>query len=395
MNKMSKFITELQKRNLIFDATSTIDELHELFDETKNSVKFYIGFDPTADSLHVGSLQQLIIMSLAKEFGHQPIVLIGGATASIGDPSFKDTMRPMMTKDIIKSNFDAIKSQVSGILNGIKIVDNLEWTQNINLLDFLRDFGKHFSVNRMLSFSSVKDRLNRDNSGLSVLEFSYSMLQAFDFFHLNETMNVTVQMGGSDQFSNIIQGIDLVHKINGKKVVGITNPLVLKSDGTKMGKTASGAIWLDKNKTSVFDFFQFWRNIDDNEVVELSKRFLGIDADINKINDAKKHLALEMVKFVHGNTERDNLEDQLKKGTASTDIKVSINEVDTIFDVVMKSGLFSSKGEVRRMIKNNERIMVNNSKIDENFLNKNDIKIGDVFLIEKGKKSKVKVNISE
>ena len=291
--------------------------------------------------------------------------------------------------------FDAITKQVSGILNGIEIVDNLEWTQNINLLDFLRDFGKHFSVNRMLSFSSVKDRLNRDNTGLSVLEFSYSMLQAFDFFHLNENMNVTVQMGGSDQFSNIIQGIDLVHKINGKKVVGITNPLVLKSDGTKMGKTASGAIWLDKNKTSVFDFFQFWRNIDDNEVVELTKRFLGIDVDVNKINDAKKHLALEMVKFVHGNTERNNLEDQLKKGTASTDIVLSINEVDTIFDVVMKSGLFSSKGEVRRMIKNNERIMINNSKIDENFLNKNDIKIGDMFLIEKGKKSKVKVNISE
>ena len=390
----SLFIDELQKRNLIFDTTASIDELHQLFDESKNSVKFYIGFDPTADSLHVGSLQQLIIMNLAKKFGHEPIALIGGATASIGDPSFKDSMRPVISKDTIEINQNSISSQIKSIVD-IDVVNNIEWTRDINFLDFLRDFGKHFSVNKMLSFSSVKDRLSREDCGLSVLEFSYSMLQAFDFFHLNEQHNVVVQMGGADQWSNIIQGIDLVHKINGKKVVGITNPLVLKSDGTKMGKTVSGAVWLNKQKTSVFDFFQFWRNIDDAELPVLMKRFLGMDVDLDHINESKKLFALEMVEFVHGKEEKDNLEKSLSLGKAATTMSLSIKDANTIFDVVMLSGLFSSKSEVRRMIKNKERLLVNNVKIEDETLIQDIINVNDVFLIEKGKKSKVNITIEE
>lgn len=389
----SKFISELQNRGLIFDHTVDITSLHEIFDEKNHSVKFYIGFDPTADSLHVGSLQQLIIMSLAKQFGHQPIALVGGATASIGDPSFKDTMRPIMSKEIISNNTNSITSQIANILGDITIVNNLNWTSDINLLDFLRDFGKHFSVNRMLSFSSVKDRLERENQGLSILEFSYSMLQAFDFFHLNDKFDVTVQMGGSDQFSNIIQGIDLVHKINGKKVIGITNPLVLKPDGTKMGKTTSGAVWLDKNKTSVFDFFQFWRNIDDNETVELTKRFLGKEIFIDEnINQNKENLALSMIEFVHGKEEKNTLEKSLKNGTASKVIDGSNSSISTVFDAIMFSNLFSSKSEVRRMIRNKETIIVNGVKIlTEDELSK-EISEKEIA-IQKGKKHKVSINL--
>ena len=388
----SSFITELENRGLIFDHTLPLDELHDMFDETKNSVSFYIGFDPTADSLHVGSLQQLIIMDIAKKHGHNPIVLLGGATASIGDPSFKDSMRPIMTTNKISENTGFISTQVNNIIPSVQVVNNLGWTQNMNLLDFLRDFGKHFSVNKMLSSSAVKDRLSREDSGLSFLEFSYSLLQGFDFLKLNERQNVTVQMGGSDQFFNILQGVDLVHKVTGKKVVGITNPLVLKYDDTKMGKTVNGAVWLDKDKTSVFDFFQFWRNIDDIETVELSKRFLGLEVKAtDDINQVKKHLALSMVEFVHGISEKELLIEDLSKGTASKKILVNRSDVNNIFDVVMLSGLFSSKGEVRRMIKNKENLVVNDVKIeDENLLNIEPNNSSE-FFIQKGKKQKVSI----
>lgn len=389
---MSSFITELEERNLIDNSTVSIDELHSHFDEEKGSVKFYIGFDPTADSLHVGSLQQLVIMDIAKKHGHSPIVLIGGATASIGDPSFRNDMRPIMTKETINDNAAKITSLVTDILGDINVVNNLDWTKDINLLDFLRDFGSLFSVNKMLSFSSVKDRMEREGSGLSVLEFSYSMLQAFDFFHLNEHNGVTVQMGGSDQWANIIQGVELTRKKNSNTVIGITNPLVLKSDGTKMGKTSNGAIWLDKNKTSVFDFFQFWRNLDDSETVILSKRFLNID-HTGDINDLKFKLAISMVEFVHGNVERDNLEKELKSGKASTKKIVSFVENMTVMDVLLSCGLFKSKSEIRRMIKHKEVIMIDGNLItDENSLLFK-VAIEDTFFIEKGKKSKVLMEV--
>lgn len=387
----SGFITELNKRGLLFDHTVSVEELHDMFDETKNSVSFYIGFDPTANSLHVGSLQQLIIMDIAKKFGHNPVVLLGGATASIGDPSFKDSMRPIMTTNKIMENTSFIKNQVNGIIPDICIVNNLGWTQNMNLLDFLRDYGKHFSVNKMLSSSAVKDRLSREDSGLTFLEFSYSLLQGFDFLKLNERMNVTVQMGGSDQFFNILQGVDLVHKVSSKKVVGITNPLVLKSDGTKMGKTASGAVWLDKDKTSVFDFFQFWRNIDDIETVELAKRFLGITVKpTDDINHVKKHLALSMVEFVHGIFEKENLIEELQNGNAAKKVFINKSEINTIFDIVILTGLFSSKGEVRRMIKNKENLVINDVKIDDEKLLTIEPSNNE-FFIQKGKKHKVSV----
>lgn len=391
--KTSKFIEELDKRGLLLDHTVDLESLHEHFADAKNGVSFYIGFDPTADSLHVGSLQQLIIMDLAKKFGHNPIVLLGGATASIGDPSFKDSMRPIMNTETIIHNTSKLKEQVNTMIPSIDIVNNLGWTQNLNLLDFLRDFGKHFSVNKMLASSAVKDRLEREDCGLTVLEFSYSLLQGLDFLKLNEKLDVTVQMGGSDQKFNILQGIDLVHKVKGKKVIGITNPLVLKSDGTKMGKTASGAVWLDKTKTSVFDFFQFWRNIDDQETVELSKRFLGlVIKPTDDINHAKHNLAMKMVEFVHGTDEKTILENELTSGKASTKIITSRDNVITLIDLLFVSNVFTSKSEIRRMVSNKENLSVNGKKIIfEEQLKKHIDSETNEFFIEKGKKTKVTV----
>lgn len=392
---MSKFISELSRRGLIQDCTVSLDELHNHFGDDSVPVKFYIGFDPTADSLHVGSLQQLVIMDLARFYGHTPICLMGGSTASIGDPSFRNDMRPMMTDASISKNIESLMKQVGFILDPAHFVNNIDWTRNINILDFLREFGPHFSVNKMLSFSSVKDRLGREGSGLSVLEFSYSMLQAMDFLHLNRVHNVTVQIGGSDQWSNIIQGVELVHKVDKKKVIGITTPLLLKSDGTKMGKTATGAIWLDKEKTSVFDFFQFWRNLSDSEMQTIALRFMGINlSDIGiDINELKNKVSLDLVRFVHGADEHDNLVKNLNNNNAGNELSVPKSEVNTIFDVLLKCGLFSSKSEIRRMIKYNENMVINGNKIiSEEMININ-VESGEIFDITKGRKSRVFVKI--
>ena len=307
---LNKLFSEFTDRGYLFQCTNN-DQVKNLINTKK--IRFYIGFDCTAKSLHVGSLIQIMCLRLLQKYGHTPVVLLGGGTTLIGDPSGKDESRKILSSKEINKNITSIKKVFQKFLkskgkNKVIFVNNKNWLSNLNYIDFLRKYGKYFTINKMLTFDSVKNRLDREQS-LSFLEFNYMIFQAYDFLILNEKQKVELQIGGSDQWGNIVNGVDLVKKVNNKEVYGLTTPLILNSSGLKMGKTSEGAVWLDKNLLSSYDYWQFWRNTDDKDVIRYLKLFTELDLEKIKdyedlsgsdINQAKILLADEATKLLHG-----------------------------------------------------------------------------------------------
>ncbi|MGN0113998.1 MAG: tyrosine--tRNA ligase [Acutalibacteraceae bacterium] len=359
---------ELKARGMIAQCTDE-EKVRDLLNNGK--IKFYIGFDPTADSLHVGHFVQIMVMSHMQRAGHTPIALFGGGTGMIGDPSGKTDMRKMLTKETISHNIDCFKQQMSRLIDfsdGKAImVNNGDWLLNLNYIDFLREIGVHFSVNRMLSFECYKQRLER---GLSFFELNYMLMQSYDFLRLNRDYDCIMELGGDDQWSNIIGGVELCRKCDNKEVYGLTFSLLLTSEGKKMGKTEGGAVWLDPAKTSPYDFFQYWRNVADADVIKCMKMltFMPLD-EIAKyevlqgaeLNAAKEKLAYEVTALIHGKDEADKALAAAKAlftgGVGGGNMPETAFSADdltdggiNILDAMQKAGLIPSKGEGRRLI---------------------------------------------
>ncbi len=384
MNFKSGFLHEINERGFIYQHID-VEALDRLM--SKNKISGYIGFDITSDSLHVGSLIQLMLLHWLDFYDHQSIALIGGGTTLIGDPSGKDQTRKILSKKEIDSNISNIEltfSRFINLKNNSLIINNYDWLSNLNYIDFLREFGSRITLNKMLTFDSVKSRLDREQP-LTILEFNYMLLQAYDFYYLNKNHNCILQMGGSDQWGNILSGVDLIRKINKNEAFGITSPLITNSDGSKMGKTADGAVWLNKEKISSLDFFQFWRNVNDRDVSRFLYLFTKLPLDEIKklsalknqeINEAKKILAYEVTKIVRG-TEDANEALEIADNTFNSKIidqrlpNISHNISDiknnnfTILDAIEKLKLVNSRSEVKRLIKSdgikvNDKLYKNN-----------------------------------
>ena len=366
------FLQEMQDRGFLNQCTD-LDKLGEICN--KKSISGYIGFDCTANSLHVGSLLQIMILKLMQKYGHRPIVLLGGGTTLIGDPSGKDSTRKILEQSKIKKNIKSIKKVFNKILDTSNkntspvFVDNADWLTKLNYIQFLRDIGSHFTINKMLTFDSVKLRLDREQS-LSYMEFNYMILQAYDFYQLFKNNNCILQIGGSDQWGNIVNGVDLIRRKLQKESYGLTSPLITLASGTKMGKTEKGAIWLNEDKLSSYDYWQFWRNTDDRDV----KRFLNFFTEIQlkelneiigkekNINKLKVLLANEATKILHGEVASKKAEktakDTFEGGGLSSglpEIIINSNEVESginILDFISKNKILSSKSEARRVIAN-------------------------------------------
>lgn len=398
----------LKERGLIAQTTHE-DEIREILGKEK--VTFYIGFDPTADSLHIGHFMQLIVMKHMQNAGHRPIILLGGGTTMVGDPTGKTDMRPMITQEVIQHNADNFKKQMSKIIDfsdGKAImVNNADWLLKLNYVDFLREVGVHFSVNRMLTAECFKTRLEK---GLSFLEFNYMLMQGYDFYKLYKDYGCIMEFGGDDQWSNIIGGIELIRRKEGKQAYGMTFTLLTTSEGKKMGKTEKGALWLDPEKVSPYEFYQYWRNVDDKDVIRLLKlvTFLPLEqiAEYEKLegqelNKVKCVLAYEVTKMVHGEEEAKKANDAataIFSGGGNTDNMPSaeiqaakIDEGVNILDLMVEVGLVPSKGEGRRLIQQNG-LSVNGEKatsvdmvIDNGFFSEGHM------VLKKGKKTFLKV----
>ena len=409
---MNKFLKEFKDRGFFYQCTSE-DELSKLLDKEK--INGYIGFDCTAESLHVGSLLQIMCLRLLQKHGHRPIVLLGGGTTRIGDPSGKDKTRTLLSEKEIEKNIKSIEKILKNFLDTedskIKpiFVNNYSWLKGLNYISFLRDVGKHFTINKMLSFDSVKTRLEREQS-LSYMEFNYMILQAYDFLELNKKENCVLQMGGSDQWGNIVNGVDLIKRHSNKRAYGLTTPLITLASGAKMGKTESGAVWLDKRFLSPYDYWQFWRNIDDRDVLKFIKIFTDIDINViekiknNNINELKILLANNATEMLHGKQEAKNSEETAKQTFADNSIgdnlpSFSVNEKElkgkmTIIDLIILSKLESSKSEIRRLIKGNG-IRVNNQAItDEKLIITKDLFQDDLIKLSLGKKRHIRIKLS-
>ena len=409
----NKFLLEIQSRGYLNQCTD-LDKLGEICD--KKSISGYIGFDCTASSLHVGSLLQIMILKLMQKHGHRPIVLLGGGTTLIGDPAGKDSTRKILSQKEIKSNIQSIKKVFNKILNTSNkdtkpiFVDNAKWLTKLNYIEFLRDIGSHFTINKMLTFDSVKLRLEREQS-LSYMEFNYMILQAYDFYQLFKSKNCVLQIGGSDQWGNIVNGIELVRRMLQKESFGLTSPLITLASGAKMGKTEKGAIWLNEDLFSPYDYWQFWRNTDDRDV----KRFLHFFTEMNineinnicgkekNINNLKIVLANEATKILHGETASKKAEQTAKEtfesgglGSDLPEIKIKSSEIEkgvNILDFLSKNKIMSSKSEARRAIANkglkiNNAIVLNENKI----LKKDDFK-NKISKISFGKKKHYLIKI--
>ena len=399
----SEFINIMNERGFIHQITD-IENLQK--EMNAGSVAGYIGFDCTAPSLHVGSLIQIMMLRWLQKSGNKPIVLMGGGTTKVGDPSGKDSARPLLSSEKIKFNKENIKTIFEKFLkfgkngNDAIMVDNADWLENLNYISFLRDYGSYFSVNKLINLESVKLRLEREQN-LSFLEFNYSLLQAFDFLQLSKNYNCKIQMGGSDQWGNIVTGIDLVRKASSKQAFGLTSPLLTTSSGTKMGKTANGAIWLNKDKLSDWDFWQYWRNTDDLDVIKFLKLFTELPiSEINRyeklrgaeINEAKIILANEVTKLCRSPDVADKIASSSAKlfSNSETDdtlpsVEVTNSEISFI-DALKILNFLKSNGEARRLIRGNGA-KINNIVInDENYtLSNKDYKNGKVK-ISYGKK---------
>lgn len=401
---------ELVARGLIAQVTDE-KEIRELVNSGK--AVFYIGFDPTADSLHVGHFMALCLMKRLQMAGNKPIALIGGGTAMVGDPSGRTDMRQMMTPETIQHNVDCFKKQMSRFIDfsddKALMVNNADWLMDLNYVDVLRDVGAHFSVNRMLTAECYKQRMEK---GLSFLEFNYMIMQSYDFYALYKKYGCNMQFGGDDQWSNMLGGTELIRRKLGKDAYAMTINLLLNSEGKKMGKTQSGAVWLSAEKTSPYDFYQYWRNVDDSDVIKCLKMltFLSLEeiAEFEKlegaeINKAKEVLAFELTKLVHGEEEATKAQNTARTVFAgggkdanmpSTDLtKEELGEGIQILDLLVKCGLISSKGEGRRLITQNG-ISVNDAKVTDIFLEiKEDDFTNNELVIKKGKKVHHKVNL--
>ena len=378
MKYKSDFLREINSRGFIYQS-SDIDNLDNLI--SKKKITAYIGFDITSDSLHIGSLVQLMLLNWLDEFDHKTIALVGGGTTLVGDPSGKDSTRKIMTPDEISKNIEKIKKTFNKFIDLDKngsIINNYDWLADLNYISFLRDIGSKLSINKMLTYESVKNRLDREQP-LTFLEFNYMLLQSYDFYHLRKNYNCALQMGGSDQWGNIINGIDLVRKMLNEKVYALTSPLITNADGSKMGKTAKGAIWLDESKLSNFEFYQFWRNIEDENTNKFLKLFTKVSLnEIEKlsqlkgqeINEAKKILAFEVTKITRGLESAHEAEDianniftkkTLDERIPSFNVKFSEIESSNflILDAIEKLNLSKSRGDTKRLIKS-KGIKVNN-----------------------------------
>ena len=382
----NKFLLELQARGYL-NQTTDLNALDEICD--KKSISAYIGFDCTANSLHVGSLLQIMILKLMQKHGHQPIVLLGGGTTLIGDPSGKDATRKILDPNEINNNIKSIKKVFNKILDTTKketkpvFVDNAEWLTKLNYINFLRDIGSHFTINKMLTFDSVKLRLEREQS-LSYMEFNYMILQAYDFYQLFKTKNCILQIGGSDQWGNIVNGVDLIRRKLQKDSFGLTSPLITLASGAKMGKTEKGAIWLNEELFTPYEYWQFWRNTDDRDVKRFLNFFTEIEvSEINDIYDKEKNinnlkiiLANEATKILHGETASRNAQQTAKEtfegsglGADLPEIKLKLKEIGNginFLDFLSTSKIMTSKSEARRAIAN-KGLKINNIIVnDEN-----------------------------
>ena len=377
------FLTEFQKRGY-FNQCTDQSALSELM--SKSKIKAYIGFDCTAPSLHVGSLMQIMCLRLLQKYGHQPIVLLGGGTTLIGDPSGKEETRKILDKKEIDKNIKSIENIFKIFLKSKNsktkpiFVNNYSWLSKLNYINFLREIGKHFTINKMLTFDSVKLRLEREQS-LSYMEFNYMMLQAYDFYELNKRHKCVLQIGGSDQWGNIVNGTDLIKRKNKNLAYGLTTPLITLSSGEKMGKTEKGAVWLNKKMLSPYEYWQFWRNTDDKDVINFLKLFTDLEVEKidnlknnQDINELKILLANEATTMLHGSKSAKDSETTAKKtfedrsvGKDLPSIKIKKNQIKNginVLDLVLLSKLGNSKGEVRRMIQNNG-LKINNETISD------------------------------
>ena len=387
----------LKERNFLAQCTDE-EGLRALFGNER--VTFYAGFDPTADSLHAGHLIALMAMSHIQRAGHRPICLVGGGTGTVGDPSGRSDMRKVLTDETIHHNCECFKKQISRFIDfsddQAVMVDNGDWLRKLNYIGLLRDVGAHFTVNRMLSAESYKQRWEK---GLTFLEFNYMIMQAYDFLELNKRYGCRLQVGGDDQWSNIIAGVELCRRKNNTTVFGLTNTLLTKSDGTKMGKTAGGALWLDAEKTSPYDFYQYWRNIDDADIKNCLSllTYLPMDevhrlssAEGSAINQSKEILAYEVTKIVHGKAAAHQAQDTARTlfggGLANEIPQIHVVLGEKIVDVLVRGGVFPSKGEARRLIQQGG-ITLNDVRIsDEHYiLGVSDFSEGKA-LVKKGKK---------
>ena len=391
---------ELKRRGLIAQMTHE-DKIEELLNNEK--VTFYIGFDATADSLHVGHFLQLVVMKRLQMAGHRPIALLGTGTTLVGDPTGKTDMRPMLTKEQIAHNAECFRRQMSKFVDftndNAKIVKNGDWLCEFKYLDFLRDVGKFFSVNKMLTAECFKSRLER---GLSFIEFNYMIMQSYDFLHLYRTEGCKVELGGDDQWSNILGGVDLVRRVEGEEVYGMTFTLLTTKEGKKMGKTEKGALWLDPEKTTPYEFFQYWRNVGDDDVINCMKllTFVPIEEIESmenltgaELNPVKERLAFELTKMVHGEEEAQKALDAARQvfssAANSDDMPTTVLSEEDFTDgeigvlaLLVKCGLAPSNGEARRLVQQGG-ISVDGEKVSDP---KQMVKIDDFVVIKKGKK---------
>jgi len=410
---MNKFLKEFKDRGYFYQCTSE-DELSKLLDKEK--IKGYIGFDCTAESLHVGSLLQIMCLRLMQKHGHRPIVLLGGGTTRIGDPSGKDKTRKILSEEEIEKNIKNIEKILKNYLDNNDpktkpiFVNNYSWLKGLNYISFLRDIGKHFTINKMLTFESVKTRLDREQS-LSYMEFNYMILQAYDFLELNKKENCALQIGGSDQWGNIVNGTELIKRHSNKQAYGLTTPLITLASGAKMGKTETGAVWLDKKLLSPYDYWQFWRNIDDRDVVKFLKIFTDLDIDeINKIknddiNQLKIKLANEATSMLHSKEEALSAEKTAKKTFEENSLGENLPSVDiqlnnkvsgiTIIDLILLSKIVNSKSEIRRLVKG-KAVKINNQIItDDKFLiQRKSFDEVNFLKLSIGKKKHLKINLT-
>ena len=407
---MDNVFDVLKERGLIAQTTHE-EEIRELLGNEK--VTFYIGFDPTADSLHVGHFLQMVVMRHMQNYGHRPIALVGGGTGHIGDPSGRTDMRKMMTKEVIDHNCECFKEQLSRVIDfsdGKAImVNNADWLLDLNYVEFIREIGSCFSVNQMLTAECFKQRLEK---GLSFLEFNYMLMQSYDFLALSRKYNCKLELGGDDQWSNILGGINLCRRKDQKQVYGMTFTLLTNSEGKKMGKTASGAVWLSPEKTSPYEFYQYWRNVDDADVCKCLKLLTFIPMDEireyeklegSQLNPVKERLAFELTSMVHGNEEAVKAQEAARAvfsgaGNAdnmpSADISESeIKDGMPVLDLLVKVGLIPSKGEGRRLITQGG-ISVNGEKVTDISLVITPESFDDgKIVVKKGKKSFLRIDL--
>lgn len=395
---------EFKERGMIAQCTNE-EEVRKLFENEKFT--FYIGFDPTADSLHIGHFIQLKIMAHMQRAGHRPIAIFGGGTAMIGDPSGKNDMRKMMTKETIEHNVNCFKKQMSRFIDisddKALFINNADWLMGMNYIDYLREVGPHFTISRMLAAECYKTRLDK---GLTFMEFNYMTMQSYDFYKLFTDYGCKLEFGGDDQWSNIIGGVELIRRKTGKEVYGLTFKLLLTSEGKKMGKTEKGALWLDPEKTSPYDFYQYWRNIDDADVINCMKMltFMPLEeiAEYEKlegseINRAKEKLAYEVTAIIHGNEEADKAAETAKKVFSAGGVSENMPTTELtrddftdgkifVSDLLVKTKLAPSKGEAKRLIQQGG-VLINDVKVERFDATVALDEIGESLIVKKGKKT--------